>query len=1591
MDIKKNEAQPPLEAPQKARLKALLLSKAKTMSFREKIITEAKENPDAVAIEAEQSWTYASLLDYISQPSGSAGGGQDLDGFVHQLHNWWQGGHWVVADPAWNWDFSEFMRRPLDMQLFEQEQSLPAKVWGSFNGRWWGLDDSLLAGQLDSIGRSFDFKANACVAMDFTRMPADKVMIALAALSVGARLVDKPVMHKFGHIEHYFCLPETPELAARLEELATQGAAKSYCQDVGPSSSFSSCYLYHPAVGVWLKDNQLQQGLQPKLVDEQGSRLAEDAIGRITFAKTSAKLPVVDVCATAGEVGSELVDTGLKGQCGVQGEVRLEIDRCHSLALDNRYFSSAEIVSFLYRKMPEAGFEYRFRAGTKGIMGILYLAGSEQFDTGLKNRVRECLPPCYAPDHIVELCTFPRLANGALDIAALQALPLISEQQLERWHQRGGGELKLTPKKRQSPGCELPGIAQILSASTEASAPALLNGAALEVSKGHIRLLRDALLDAAENSDNGVLLLGEQEQRVTYPALLQAGREILTALKDMGLKSGDTLIFLVQDNYRFLSLFWACQLGGIIPVFCEWPKWQERQQGALAKLRHIADTLKTSPIIADEHVYEYLPQRQDFANLVSFQTLYGCAPCEELPEIDPRQAALMLLTSGSTGKPKMVPQSHEAVLTRSRATIAHNHFNDGDISFNWMPMDHVGGIVMFHVRDTFLAIEQIHAATDLVLQQPLSWLDALARYRVTMTWAPNFAYQLVVDRLKEMKDDYYWDLSQLHFILNAGEAIQPRTAVQFMQMLARCDLAPTAMKPTWGMSETCSGVVYNRCFDATSADAPYVHVGFPVPGFSLRIVDDNANVRRQGEIGELEVKGRNVLKGYHLNEQENRQVFTQDGWFKTGDLACIDEHGLAITGRSKELIIINGVNYSCQEIEAAVDEPELVDSRYTTACPIRLSNGREGAALFVVPVASPLSRREVAQKVRQQVFEHTQLALDQLVFLSPGQIPKSNIGKILRSQLQQTYAGGQFSDVTESFAAEDKDAPATPDWFARCALKPAPLLSSYRASEPCLHIGRPFCARPPQERVLESGEDFSGQLQAELEAQNGQTVNLAIWLWDEQLWPLMETLGLLHRLAQDKKLNLRIFSRSALTGLQGLVRSVVKEAPLWRLGWICADTRDQASWSGYFSDEMSAPNLLPEVVYQQGKRYRSALVAGAPQADEAGKVPFGKGETYIIYGGLSAVARPLIRLLRDKFDARIVLLGRRDTNSALSAWPEAEQDVNIQYIQCPGALTAAGMADIEGQIPPQWLTRLHGVIHAAGVFEPGTLDTLTPDGWCHSCEGKVAGAAVLADWLQQHLPGEGLFIQLSSVNGYFGGMGVTAYAAANSYQQALSRHLNAGKQLKSYCLLFSPWQETGMSLQLDSVAATRANGFHVMVPDQALRSMLLCLSDQPGEWCIGVELAHANLLNEYSEQANLMYEVAQTRPEGVTELKDDTGVTCRFARQNRQQAPQDMTQTQEQLYKLWQESLGHSEFSIDDSYFAVGGNSMRLVRLRELIMTQTGREVSLTDFFKFPTIRQLSQLFGEVQEQHQERKESTQNRAANRKAQLARRKSKKRL
>jgi acyl-CoA synthetase (AMP-forming)/AMP-acid ligase II len=351
--------------------------------------------------------------------------------------------------------------------------------------------------------------------------------------------------------------------------------------------------------------------------------------------------------------------------------------------------------------------------------------------------------------------------------------------------------------------------------------PAMVEGAAIP-EQVLAQTLPDLLQAAGSDPTPGVLSVqfDGSEQFYSYAELLDRAQRILRGLRQLGLQPHDPVILQLPQPLEFLAGFWGCVLGGFVPVPLAVAPSYTLDNGkahtvhAGVQLLEQVTVLTTSAL--QGAIAEFLQADRpeaDQPQIVAIDSLLQNVPDRDVYRAALDDLALILLTSGSTGAPKGVMLSTRNILTSTYGMATVNGLSRQSILLNWMPLEHVASLVMFHLTPVCLGCQQIHAPIDRILQEPLYWLDLLDRYRVTATWAPNFAYGLVIDRAAAMAQ-CQWDLSSIEWMGNGAEAVVGKTTRQFLTLLEPHGLRSTAVSPGYGMSETCSGIIHSRsrCF-----------------------------------------------------------------------------------------------------------------------------------------------------------------------------------------------------------------------------------------------------------------------------------------------------------------------------------------------------------------------------------------------------------------------------------------------------------------------------------------------------------------------------------------------------------------------------------------------------------------------------------------------------------------------------------------------------------------------------------------------------------------------------------------------------------
>ncbi|MFD6274460.1 AMP-binding protein [Streptomyces sp. NPDC060209] len=531
----------------------------------------------------------------------------------------------------------------------------------------------------------------------------------------------------------------------------------------------------------------------------------------------------------------------------------------------------------------------------------------------------------------------------------------------------------------------------------------------------------DLLLQAAQHyPDKGLqycLTDNVTDSRLqSYPELLDEARRILAGLRARGAEAGRRIALLLERPDDFLPAFWACLLGGmtacpLVPIRNDQERWS-------AQLAHVNALLEGPLLVTTARLRDEMPEvlgleaevlkdlTTDAGDLAPRDVTFG--------EVRPTDVALLVLTSGSTGSSKAVMLTHANLLASMAAKAEMQSLTSADITLNWISYDHVAALLEAHLLPLSVGANQLQTTPDTILGDPVRFLQLIDAHRVTMTFTPNFLLGLINQALEQLPGELPLDLSRLRHIVSGGEANLVTTGVAFLDNLAPYGLDRGVLWPAFGMTETCAGSIYNRDFPDMDLDAEFAAVGRSVTGLTIRTAEDGGDrVLADGEVGEVQLTGPMVTGGYFNNAQATKKAFTADGWFRTGDLGRLVDGRLTLVGRSKDSVIVNGVNYFSHELEAFLEDLDGVGKSYVAAFPIRPEgNDTEQLAVAFATTLDPddeaaLHRLLIA--VRNSVVMAWGFRPALLLPLPSDAFPKTSLGKIQRSLMRQRLEAGDYA------------------------------------------------------------------------------------------------------------------------------------------------------------------------------------------------------------------------------------------------------------------------------------------------------------------------------------------------------------------------------------------------------------------------------------------------------------------------------------------------------------------------------------------------------------------------------------------------------
>lgn len=534
-------------------------------------------------------------------------------------------------------------------------------------------------------------------------------------------------------------------------------------------------------------------------------------------------------------------------------------------------------------------------------------------------------------------------------------------------------------------------------------------------------------------------------QDISYGHLARRSRAVAAWLQERGL-AGSRALLLYPPGLEFICGYLGCLSAGVVAVPGVPPQGRSQNHRALTRMKRLIADADAKVILGGREVLatlaaqaEHLPELDGITCVATEDIPDEAADSWREPDLTADSVAFLQYTSGSTSAPRGVMVTHGNLLDNQRAiTERMGHTPDTlaeydhELFGSWLPVYHDMGLIgpvlnTVHLGATATLFSPLH-----FLQRPARWLTALSRYRPHTSGGPNFAYELCLKHATpELLDGL--DLGRWKVAFNGAEPVRAATLRRFAETFAPAGFRREALYPCYGLAEA-TLIVTGGSVDTPptlaaapgsgthvgAADAAAVGSGRPIPGTTVVIADpERREELPEGEVGEIWVSGAGVAKGYWRNALATRETFRAtlndrpDRFLRTGDLGFLREGELFVTGRLKDLMVIDGRNHYPQDLELSA---EMSHGALRPGCTAAFSvdGGVEGEQPVIVAETAPdaaADSERITEVIRSAIGEAHGLAVRDVVLVHPGTIPKTSSGKIQRHASRAAYLADALAVV----------------------------------------------------------------------------------------------------------------------------------------------------------------------------------------------------------------------------------------------------------------------------------------------------------------------------------------------------------------------------------------------------------------------------------------------------------------------------------------------------------------------------------------------------------------------------------------------------
>ena len=520
---------------------------------------------------------------------------------------------------------------------------------------------------------------------------------------------------------------------------------------------------------------------------------------------------------------------------------------------------------------------------------------------------------------------------------------------------------------------------------------------------------------------------------ITLDQLLCGSQSYAKTYAREGIQPGEVVVLILQHGEDLLYAFWGAVLHGAIPSIMPFLTEKLSPERYRADLSSLISVTKPAAIVTypefESEIRSALEDRDPVRSVIVTDTV---EPQIELVfdtlagfQRKPDDIVLLQHSSGTTGLQKGVALSHRSVFNQLEAHGKSLLIDGDDVVVSWLPLYHDMGLIAGFIMP-------ILAGIPLVLISPFDWVRApyklvqsVSKYRGTLTWLPNFAYNFCAQKIRDRHLEGV-DLSSLRAVVNCSEPVRYESHLAFYERFKNFGLRRDALQTSYAMAENVFGVTQSPLGDEPVVDEidreafmtervakhplngrpsmKMMSSGRPLENVSIRILDENGKDMPERVIGEVALKSDCMLTGYYNREDITRKAFL-DGWYLTGDYGYVANDEVFISGRKKDMIIVGGKNVYPQDLEALTYEVPGVHSGRSVAFGMYdEAQGTEDVVIIAeVDSADPSEQQKIADAIRQHVTKNSAIALRYVRVVDPKWIIKTSSGKTVRSANKEKF------------------------------------------------------------------------------------------------------------------------------------------------------------------------------------------------------------------------------------------------------------------------------------------------------------------------------------------------------------------------------------------------------------------------------------------------------------------------------------------------------------------------------------------------------------------------------------------------------------